>query len=187
MYESRYQEEDFWERNPDLRPEEVRTLELAWEQRIAAGLFGTVSLYDYRADDLIDQVFDEEDIGSFANLGAVDARGFEAALTARLENGAVASLGYTWQHARDVADGGELTNSPEHLVRGRIGVPLGSWLFGAATVSYEDRRLTVYETVTDAHILANLTVTARAFGDRLEETHILHDQIHREVDISTAV
>ena len=54
-YELNYQTAQF-RANPSLRPERVRTLELAWEQHWRNGWRATVSLFQTRASAIITQI-----------------------------------------------------------------------------------------------------------------------------------
>ena len=96
------------------------------------------------------------------------ARGLEVAFVLRLPSGIIGSASYAFQDARDRGDDSELTNSPAHLARARLGVPLSSDLFVAGSASYDHGRLTVYGTRTDAYLVTNVTLTTRSLGDRIQ-------------------
>src|SRR5690606_13276397 len=49
-------ETSFYQRNPELRPERIQTLELALSHRFGSRILGAMSMYQYRLRDLIDQV-----------------------------------------------------------------------------------------------------------------------------------
>ncbi len=165
-WEAHYEEEAFFKSNPTLKSERIRTWELTWDQRLADGLFGRVSVYDYRMTDLIDETIDPVDgLGQYQNLSRVRARGVEFEITARFGSGVSGFANYALQRA-ETADLSEvLTNSPQHLVRVGAASPLPYGLVAAANVSYDASRRTVVDTKTDSFIFANATLSApRLFG-----------------------
>ena len=60
--------------NPDLKAERIETIEAIWEQRLSPSFFGTISLYQSRITDLIDQTADSDGDYQFQNVGAALAR-----------------------------------------------------------------------------------------------------------------
>jgi len=155
-----YEEPDFWATNPDIRPETIRTLEFVWQQQLGKVVTGSASLFRYEVDDLIDTVEDEEGVGMYDNLESVDANGFEVDLTARASSGLSAFGNYTFQKATGTDDV-ELTNSPAHLVRMGVSVPVAKRTFLSAEARYESPRLTVEDTRTDDFTVVNLTLFTR--------------------------
>lgn len=152
-------------KNPNLQPEHVRTLEAVWEQQLGRHFSAAVSAYNYQMRNLIDQGVDPADeMLTYLNLGEVNARGVEAELRARFESGLGGYASYTYQRAHD-SDDIHLSNSPHHMVKTGVTVPFFERFFAAAQMRYESKRLTVYETSTDAYFLADLTLSAkRLFG-----------------------
>jgi iron complex outermembrane receptor protein len=65
---------------------------------------------------------------------------------------------YSHQEARD-ADGAWLTNSPHHLAKAGVVVPVVSYLRCGIEAQYETQRLTVYGTETDPFFLTNLNLS----------------------------
>jgi outer membrane receptor for ferrienterochelin and colicins len=144
--------------NDNLQPEVVNTYEIVWEQDIAEGLAGTVSLFRNEFDGLIDTAFDPAD-SMFVNRNLIGARaqGFELEL-----RGSAAFLSgyasYSHQEAKD-ANRDWLTNSPHHLAKFGVMVPVRSFLRCGIESQYESQRLTVYGTETDPFFLTNLNFT----------------------------
>ena len=159
-YESNYQEEDWFKLDPNLKPETIRTVELVLEQRLAGGLFGTISAYDYRMNDLINETVDPVDsLGLFSNVASVDARGLELGLTARFSSGG-GYASYGLQRAEGSEFDGDLSNSPRHLFRAGAFYTILPQITAATDVRYDHERVTVLDTTVESYFLANLTLTA---------------------------
>jgi len=110
--------------NPTLKPEKISTYEGVveqWERYWG----GRLSLYYYRINDLISQVLDPEDgLLVYKNIDRVVAKGVETEWEWRGPRGVTARFGYAYQRAEDRTTGQELTNSPRHLARLGVNIPL---------------------------------------------------------------
>lgn len=105
--------------DPDrLSPEEIATYELVYEQDLGRHLRSSVSGFYNEIDGLI--VFQS---GSFTNLDATTA-GVELALEGFWTNGIRCRASYTFQDTRNRTDNLRLSDSPAHLVKLRVSVPL---------------------------------------------------------------
>jgi outer membrane receptor protein involved in Fe transport len=158
IYETRYEADDA-KANFSLEPERIETIEAIWEQRLGPALFGTVSLYQSRITDLIDQTVDPADgLTQFQNVGAALARGAELGFTARFAGGLSGYASYAYQKAKD--RGAELTNSPDQAFKLGVSCPLIGPLRISGELLYETGRLTVQDTRTASYLLSNLTLSA---------------------------
>jgi iron complex outermembrane receptor protein len=162
IYETRYEDPHSGAKgNPHLEPERIETIEAIWEQRLAPSLLGTVSLYQSRITDLIDQTVDPADgMMQFQNVGAARARGAELGLTARFAGGVSGYASYAYQKAKDDRSGAELTNSPDQAFKLGVSCPLVGPLRISGELLYETGRLTVQDTRTGSYLLSNLTLSA---------------------------
>jgi len=158
LWELHYEEEDWFETNPDLGAENIRTLEFVWEQRLAAGLFGAISLYNYRMSNLIDEVWTSP-IGHYENMSQVTTNGLEAVLKGRFGPGFSGFASYTFQSAKNAGSTAYLSNSPRHLLRTGASYPVFPHFVAAINVSYDHGRKTVYRADTDSYWLTNLNFT----------------------------
>jgi len=115
--------------NTRLDAEHITTYEAVLEQGLWNLAQGTLAVYRYDVDDLIEQVqlrrpgFDGVTL-QYRNTGAAEANGAEAELRVPLPRGIVARAAYSAQAARD-EDGRILSNSPKHLGSVGLLVPLG--------------------------------------------------------------
>lgn len=162
VYEREIGGGEFVKGNPELEPERIRTIELAWEYPIEKHIRGSVSLYNYDIEELIDQIIDPVDsLEVFSNVGQAHALGTEIELSGRWESGLSLTLSYSHQEAEDPDTDEALTNSPNDCANFTAIVPAGRHLTLAARGIYESKRLTVYDTWTDPYFIAGLTATVR--------------------------
>ena len=164
-----------------LKPERIRTTEVAWEEYLGGPTRVTVSGFHYHIRDLISQVAVEglfEDIG-FANVGVTDASGAEAEVERNW--GRVQLLGnYTFTSTRNGDGGAPLSNSPRHLAVGRFTTPL---LHRRATLGtewvYTSSRRTITGEETSGFALGNLTLTSGEFSGRMKVSVDIHNLLDR--------
>jgi outer membrane receptor for ferrienterochelin and colicins len=158
LYEA-YYEDDYsgYKANPSLKPEKISTGEFVWEQRLNKNLIGIVSLYHYKMTNLIDQVIDPEDsLIQYNNINRVKATGVELECDARLQSGVVGFVNYVYQQAKDSNTNTKLTNSPNHLLKIGISLPIQRNFYIGSNFAYESERLTVKDTKTNSFFLTNL-------------------------------
>ena len=157
--------------NPDLRPEKIKTYELVFEQYFNDHFRATATGFYYTIKDLINQ--DETSSGSgitvYRNLEQVRSRGLELELENKWKSGVDARISYTLQRTIDTATHDVITNSPEHLVKLNVTVPL--WqdkIFVGVEEQYTDRRRTVGGNSTSDFLITNITLYSRRIVKGLE-------------------
>jgi outer membrane receptor for ferrienterochelin and colicins len=150
--------------NPDLKPERIRTYELVYEQYFLKQYRSSLSGFYYRISDLVSQRVDTSDsLIQFDNSDAITARGGELELEGNWESGLKGRLSYTYQKTEDANTGLALTNSPEHLAKLNLILPL--WrdkLFLGFEEQYLSRRATLAGNRTGAAYLSNATLSCHA-------------------------
>ncbi len=151
----------------NLSPERIRTTEFVWEQQVSRDLSGSVAIFNYRLRDLIDTINDPVDsLSTFVNAFRVQANGIETEINARMPAGIRGFASYTLQDARDTESARTLSNSPRHMLKGGMVIPLTSRITTSLLVRRESARRTVYDTETSPFFLADATLS-------------LHDKSHR--------
>ena len=121
------------------QPEKISSYELVYEQGIGRYLRSSVSGYYDRMDNLINL-----ESGSFTNINA-DTLGLELALEGRWEYDIRTRLSYTLQHSENRATDAGLPDSPMHLVKFNVSVPLyADKIFAGLEVQYTSSSHTVY-------------------------------------------
>jgi len=140
----------------DVRPEEITSFELVYEQGIGRHLRTSLVGYDNQMDDLI--VFES---GGFANVDA-ESRGIELALEGNWASGVRGRASYAIQHTENNSSTRGFADSPEHLLKLNLSVPLvKEKLFGSLEYQYTSSRHTVF---TDASGFTVPGVDATGFG-----------------------
>ncbi|MGH7528159.1 MAG: TonB-dependent receptor plug domain-containing protein, partial [Gemmatimonadales bacterium] len=166
--------------SPTLRPETIESYELVAERQLARSLRSSISVYHFDAERLISLYTDPADsLLVFGNLNRVRSTGVE--LEAEASLGPVsARASYALQHVRDVAEDATPVNSPAHV--GRIGVSL-PLLQDRARVSGEARFLSERATVAGGRVpgygIVNLTVIGQPMGDGLELSGSIYNLLDR--------
>jgi len=157
-----------FKRSVNLRPERIRTTELVWEQQVSRALSGSVALFNYGMRDLIDTINDPVDsLNAFVNAFRVRANGVEAELNIRMPAGMRGFASYTLQDAREKESGRTLSNSPRHLLKSGIVIPLAPRITSSIIVRRESARRTVYDTQTSPFLLADAKVSLHEKSNRL--------------------
>lgn len=163
--------------NPDLQPETIRSFELVYEQGLPANLRLTGSLFLNEIDGLISQTVDPNDGKNFfANLDNVEARGVEAELEGRWKGGLRTRLSYTFTEARDTSTDMILNNSPKHLGKASVVLPL--WrekIFAGLEFQAMSSRTTVQENKLGGFTVANATLYSRDLLKNLEFSASLYN------------
>jgi iron complex outermembrane receptor protein len=132
--------------NSDLDEETIDTYELIYEQYIGKNLFGTIVGFYYEIDDLIRQDFDPTDgFLVFDNVGDANAKGVSFELDGKWDNGFKGSISYTFQETEDEETDRTLTNSPKHLIKANLIIPvIREKIFFSIEEQYTSKRKTLY-------------------------------------------
>lgn len=145
--------------NPHLGPENITTYELIWEQHLRPDLHSNVSLFHYENKDLVEEIFDDDDLLIFTNRGRIESTGVEAELEGRFTNGWRGRLSYSYQNTKDQELDQTLTNSPQQMVKLNVMAPLRRPTTRAGfELQYFSNRKTYYDTYAEGYLLANLTM-----------------------------
>ncbi len=171
----------------DIKPEEITGYELVYEQQIGKHLRSSVSGFYNQMDRLI--VFDS---GSFTNFNA-DTTGMELALEGFWTNGIRGRVSYSFQDTRNTSVSWEMPDSPNHMVKFNLSVPLyRDKIFAGAEFLYTSDRRSLHNT-TDAfgqpitvqggdaggYGLVNLTLFSRNLIKNLELSASVYNLLDR--------
>ena len=127
----------------NIEPEKITAYELVYEQGIGRHLRSSIAGFYNQMDHLI--VFQR---GNFTNLD-VETKGIELALEGHWQSGLRGRASYTFQHAEDVSQDLKLPDSPEHLFKFDLSVPV--WkekIFAGLEYQYTSRRSSYFTTTT---------------------------------------
>lgn len=163
VYELYYQYEDQGQgqlANPDLGRERIRTAELVWEQRLGRASTATVSVYDYRMNDLITLVPDSASgLETYRNLDSASAHGIEFAYERRWRRSSLRAS-YALQDAHDSRRDVDLQNSPHQLAQLAVSAPIPATpLFAGLELRYVDDRVAQSGVEIDGYWLSNLRLS----------------------------
>ena len=152
--------------NPDLGPETIRTSEVVFEQYIGRGLRLTGTYFDNRVDDLIS--LDTTTV-LFENVSTIDSNGSELGLEWRRDNGIAVRFDHTLQDTRIRETGEHLSNSPRHLAKFHLTLPIhGEKLSAGTEVQYTGGRMTLAGNQVGGYTLVNLTLLSRNLARGLD-------------------
>lgn len=169
-FEMFYYSSDFSGSGEDLEPETIDTYEFVFEQQLSEHHRFSSSVYAYEIRGLISQQEDEDD-GTlfFDNVEKVRAAGVEFELESRFKSGLQGRLSYALQRAEDVTAGEELSNSPRHLAKLGLQIPLyRENIFAGLELQYTGETLTFRRGTADDFVVANVTLFSRELVKGLE-------------------
>lgn len=109
--------------NPSLKAEHITTSELIYERHFGSAGRTTVSLFHYDIRDLISETTTPAGLYVFQNLDRAKANGAELSYEQRYGEARIRAS-YSWQITRDGATGEILQNSPRHLAKLNLVLPL---------------------------------------------------------------
>jgi iron complex outermembrane receptor protein len=163
-------EQNYYAATPKLGVETIHTLELVAERKVARRFRVSAAAFDNRIADLISLEGEADDL-SFSNSGRIRSRGVELVGDWRGSTGARARVSYAFQRTTDDAGGGTLTNSPAHVAKGNLDLPLFArrlWL--GASVEHESARLTRDGASLPGFLLSSVTLRAPSLRRGLDLT-----------------
>ncbi len=181
-YELHYtvEDQDFPQRgNPDLRPETIDTAELVLEHRLSPNVSLVASAFHSDIRRLIGMTQDpDEGFLVFRNEEETRSTGFELGLQFRRGRSS-GRASYAFQHAHNGGSGDRLVNSPSHLARASLTLPLADRLSAGVDAEYMSSRRTLAGRETGDVFLANVTLLARRLPGRLEASASVYNLFDR--------
>ncbi len=188
VYEFFYDDGATQKANPDLKPEKITTYELVYEQYLGSYVRSSLSAFRYRIKDLITSITDPADgLFQFENVNRVEATGGELEVEGAWPNGMRCRISYTYQKATDMSTGELLTDSPEHLAKINVVLPVyKEWLFADPEVQYTSRRKTSAGNYADDFVVANLTIFGRDLAKGLDASVSVYNLFDKKYGDPTA-
>jgi iron complex outermembrane receptor protein len=170
VYELYYHDDFSQKANPDLDPEMMRSTELVVERSLTDHVLGIVSLFHYRIDDLISFETDPSDgLLVFRNAETIETNGVEIELDGRWANALEGRVSYAYQHSENQQTGAPLTNSPKHLARFNVIVPLlPDTIFAGVETQYTSSRRTLLNNRAPAFYVTNATLVGQTLSTHLQ-------------------
>jgi outer membrane receptor for ferrienterochelin and colicins len=159
----------FYDKNLQLRPEKIRSLEAVVEQGLGQHLSLSGNVFRNWISDLISLQFNPADAQFvYRNSGKANATGAGVELDGHWANGLQgrASYGFT-----DVVDPvtHEVSNSPRHVAKLNVSVPVVQQrLFASLDAQYTSPRQTLAENTVSGFSVFNVTVLGHTLGKHLD-------------------
>lgn len=146
--------------NPHLKPETIRTYEIICEHSLTDNILLSVSGFRNLIKDLIvSEVDPADDLLIFKNSRKAEAKGVELELEGRWDSGITGRISYTLQEAKDTTTGNIMVNSPRHIAKVNMIIPiLRDTIFAGFEEQYMSRRKTNAGTKTEGVFLTHLTL-----------------------------
>lgn len=162
-YEMYYSDQTGLKGNPNLKPEKIRTMELAWDQFIGNNLKTTVIGYYTNIEALLEQTIDPVDnMGVFINQSRVETKGIELQAEGKWESGFSGRLSYCYQESKKQGSSQAPANSPSSLAKASLTVPLPlKKSFATFETLYGSSRLNLAREKIAGAAIANLTLLNR--------------------------
>jgi iron complex outermembrane receptor protein len=158
-----------FEGSSTLKPETIRTYQLVYEHDFNRIWKTETSLFYNDIRNLINfELFPDGNYG-FVNDGVVTTKGIDAELDAHWASGLKGSASYTFTRAVNEMTGSELNNSPEHLAKLNLAVPLWQQkIFASAEIRAMSSRTTVEGGTVGGCWVANVNLFSRDIVKNLE-------------------
>lgn len=166
MYELYYDDGGISQKaNPELDPESIDTYQIEVGWPLGNRFRGTALLYDYRIKDLISQENDPaDDLAVYRNVERVKSEGIELEMDGRFARHLEGRISYAYQRTEDRATGDTLSNSPGHLAKCNLSIPmLDDRLSAGLEVQYTSRRLNTQGGTVGGYTLANLNFLIKSW------------------------
>lgn len=176
-YELHYEDGETMTANPDLKPEDISTFEFIWEERLTDSMLIVVNGFYYEVDEMISQATIDGDLLQFQNIDRSRAYGFEFALEGTLFDKFTTNLSYTFAKTENRTTGKELSNSPRHLGKLNVGMPLwNDKFFLYLEELYTSSRLSAdLSERIDAFWITNLTLSTQPLVNNLRVSLSLYN------------
>ncbi len=168
-YESSYVSPEF-KLNPDLAPEEIRSYEVVLEQGLGNHLRLSATGFYNQISGLITETYNPAtQLTTYLNGESAETKGASFELEAKLKNGVRGRASYTVQRTTDAASGRELSNSPRHLAKLNLAVPLyRDKVFAGLETQYTSEVTNARGTPIGDSFLVNCVLTTRELVPGLE-------------------
>jgi outer membrane receptor protein involved in Fe transport len=141
----------------------------------------TVSGFYYTIDGRIAYRLDPETgFSQYRNTEKIESKGVEVEASAQLPGGATGRASWAYQQTEEVETGNALVNSPRHLLKLNLAVPLFEEKLSAGLEGrYTTRRLTLAGNEIGGFFLANLTLLSRSLLHGLDLSASIYNVLDR--------
>ena len=160
----------FYNINRQLQPETIRSLEAVVEQEFGHQLSLSGSVFQNRIENLI--TLDADSVtgkSTYENSGKADATGVEVELDGRFAGGLQTTASYSYTDATNGVTHQILGNSPQHMGKLNVAVPMVQRsLFAALDAQYTSARQTLAGNYVSGFAVFNVTLLGHTLGKHLD-------------------
>lgn len=157
--------------NPDLKPETLKSYELAFNYRPVYDLTLDLNLFQYYWKDIIQFVPDASGTRTAQNAGEQNGHGIELEASWQINNYLSILSNYSWQKSEDKLNNADAANAPEQqfYVRTNTSLPTG-WNISIQANRVMDRNRAFNDSRQDIddYTTVDFTVRKQFLGDQLE-------------------
>jgi iron complex outermembrane receptor protein len=170
------------EPNPRLEPERDNTYQFVYEQELVKNLRWTTAVYRNDISDLIRLTTDPSNGNLvYENVGQATAKGVETGLDGTTKFGLRGRLSYAIQKTVDDTTGVELSNSPRHLAKFNLIVPIyRDRVFSGLEVQFSSGVSTLAGAQTSNYELVNWTLFTQRLAPGLEIAASLYNILNQK-------
>lgn len=165
--------------NPDLQPEQIDTAELSFAYSFTPDLSANLTLFEYRAKDMIEFIQDENATTKTAdNARDQDGRGFELELNWKPSSALYFSSSYSQQDARDAYTDWVIPDAPGQQLKANINWEFSPRWFVHGQLNWVgDRQRAAADLRTDIsdYTLVNVTLRRKNITPNLDASLALRN------------
>jgi len=148
--------------NPNLKPETINTLEVAFSYKASENFDVNLNIYKYKINDLIDFIPDDDlPTATAQNQGEVSGNGAEFEINYKLSSDLTLLANYSYQKATDKMANDDLGGAPNHQAYFRVNWKALDKLAINAQINYvgkQERNYLDSRVAVDAYINSTLTI-----------------------------
>jgi outer membrane receptor for ferrienterochelin and colicins len=159
----------FFDNNPGLRPETIRTFEGVVEQQMGRYFTFSGSVFRNEISDLITLETNSDGQEEYENSDKANAVGVEAEVDARLASGLEGRASYSYVDAEQPVTHQILANSPQHLGKLNLSYPVvKKRLFASVDAQYTSSVLTLAGNTVSGYPVFNVTLLGHTLGKHMD-------------------
>lgn len=166
--------------NPELEPETIETYEMVLEKQFNKNIRATASGFFYKIRNLITSVDTGGGVNQFQNSERVNAEGLEFEIDGKWDNGWQTKASYTLVDTEDTTDNRSLSNTPKHMIKANVKIPLAKNIFAGIETQYESQRKTLAGSRSDDFAIVNTTITHTDIVKNLDVSVGLYNLLDQE-------